>query len=362
MRRRILIVRSAAAGAAAALPATAVIAQPKSVVWRLLSSYPKSMDVLFGASTMLSERVSQLTDARFDIRVYAAEETGNPLQALDGVISGAVEACHGQSGMWADKPQAHIFGGAAPFGLTARQQTAWIHYGGGLKLLRDFYGELNTINFPGINTGTQMGGWFRRAVDSVDDLKGMRMWISGFAGEVFSKLGVIPRPLPAADVYRALAMKTIDAVSSNGPHDDEKLGLFRVAKNYYAAGSLGGGANASFFVNKESFLALPKQYQSAFEVATNEANFLATARYDTLNAFATRRLVSKGASIQTFPRGVLQAAYKASEGLLDMEAERNPDFKKLLESWRTFRESQALWFGTSELAFVNSSSSKHVRR
>lgn len=349
MQRRNFLTKGAAAGTTAWLPATVVHAQPQAVSWRLQSSYPKSMDVLYGASTMLSKRVSQLTNGRFEIRVYSAGELLAPQRVLEGVQDGTVEAGHTAGHYHAEQNKVHAFDSALPFGLNVREQNAWIHYGGGMKLLREFYGKLNVVNFPSVNTGTQTGGWFRQPVDSVADLKGLRVAMHGIGAEVFSALGASPQTLPASDVYPSLAKGDLDATEAMGPHDDEKLGLFRVAKNYYAPGFLDASSNASFFVNMDRHLALPKSFQNALDVATHEVSLLGTARYDMLNAVAVRRLVAKGAVLRTFPLDLLQAAYKVTEDMLDAESSRNPDFRKILESWRPFRENQAHWSRLSQL-------------
>jgi len=362
MSRRKFIAGSVAATSAALLASPAVRAQPAAVTWRMQSSYPKSLEILYGANTMFAERVAELTDGRFDIKVYAAGELVPPFQVLEGVRNGTVEAGQTASYYWVGQNKAHAFDTTLPFGLTARQHTAWVYYGGGLKLLRDFYAEQNMVNFPGLNTATQMGGWFRKQVNSLEDLKGLRMRIPGMGGEVLSKLGVVPQTLAAGDVYTALEKGTIDASEWVGPYDDEKLGFYRVAKNYYAPGFWEGSANVSFFANKEKLEALPKAFRAAFEVAAQEVNLLATARYDVANAEALRRLVSKGTVVRTFPREVLQEAHKVSEALLDEEAAKNPTFKKMLDSWRPFRESQSLWLRVNELQFTNFTAQANARR
>lgn len=362
MSRRKFLVGSAAATSAALLASPAVRAQPAAVTWRLQSSYPKSLEILYGACTMFSERIAELTDGRFDVKVYAAGELVPPFQVLEGVRNGTVEAGQTASYYWVGQNKAHAFDTTLPFGLSARQQNAWVFYGGGLKLLRDFYAEQNMVNFPGLNTAAQMGGWFRKQINSLEDLKGLRMRIPGMGGEVLSKLGVVPQTLAAGDVYTALEKGTIDATEWVGPYDDEKLGFYRVAKNYYAPGFWEGSANVSFFANKEKLDALPKAFRSAFEVAAQEVNVMATARYDAANAEALRRLVSKGAAVRTFPRDVLQEAFKVSEALLDEEAAKNATFKKLLDSWRPFRETQSLWSRVNELQFANFMAQAGVRR
>ena len=242
-------------GATLAVPAMAQT-QP-SLNWRLVSSFPKSLDNLYGTSEIFANALRKATDGKFNIKVFAAGEIVPPLQVLDAVQNGTVEVGHTAGYYSLGKDSAFIFDTAAPFGMTARQQTAWMLHGNGMKLMRELYASYNIVNFMGGQTGTQMGGWFRKEIKTVADLKGLKFRIAGFAGNILSKMGVVPQQIPAGEIYSALEKGTIDAAEFVGPYDDEKLGLAKVAKNYYYPAWWEGGASLSFLVNKKKWDELP---------------------------------------------------------------------------------------------------------
>ncbi len=332
-------------------------AQP-SIKWRLTSSFPKNLDVIYGTSEVVANRVRALTDGKFDIRVFAAGEIVPGLQALDAVQNGTVEVAHSASYYYVGKDKTFAFDTALPFGLSARQQNAWLYHGGGLEQLREFYKDYNVINFPGGNTGTQMGGWFRKEIKSLADLKGLKMRIPGFGGEILSKLGVVPQTIAGGDIYPSLEKGTIDAAEWVGPYDDERLGFSKVAKFYYAPGFWEASAGLSFFVNSKEWEKLPASYKAAFEAACAEANVLMLAAYDAKNPAALAKILNSGVQLKAFPSDIMEAAYTVSEALLKEEAAKNPKFKKILSSWLRFRSDQANWFKVAENRMANFQSSK----
>lgn len=333
---------SAAPAQAAALP---------EVKWRLASSFPKTLDTIYGAAETLSKRVAKLTDGKFQIRVFGGGELVPGLQVLDAVSQGTVQCGHTAGYYYVGKNKAFAFDTAIPFGLTARQQNAWYYFGNGLPLVRELYKEYGLINFPGGNTGTQMGGWFRKEIKSLADLKGLKMRIPGIGGEIMSKLGVVTQSLPGGDIYPSLEKGTIDAAEWVGPYDDEKLGLYKVAKHYYYPGWWEGGPTLSFIVNIKEWEKLPESYRQAFDVAAAEANLLMLAEYDAKNPAALGRLLKGGAVLHPFPRDVMEAALTASNALYDEESRKNPSFKKIYESWRRFRNDEFQWFRIAEAAY-----------
>ncbi|MCB1882297.1 MAG: ABC transporter substrate-binding protein, partial [Gammaproteobacteria bacterium] len=197
---------------------------------------PKNLDTLFGGVEGFCKRLSELTDGKFEIRAFAGGEIVPGLQVLDAVKDGTVEVCHTAPYYFFGKNEAFAFDCAVPFGMTARATNAWLYYGGGLELLRNFYSDYNVVNFPAGNTGCQMGGWFRSPLKSVEDLKGLKMRIGGFAGRVMERLGLVPQQIAAGDIYPSLEKGTIDSAEWIGPFDDEKLGLNKVAPYYYYPG------------------------------------------------------------------------------------------------------------------------------
>ncbi|MDP2961626.1 MAG: TRAP transporter substrate-binding protein [Sulfurimicrobium sp.] len=342
-----------AAAGAATLAAPAKADSMPAIRWRMASSFPKSLDTVYGGAEMLAERVKQLTDGKFNIRVFAGGEIVPGLQVLDAVQQGTVECGHSASYYYVGKNKAYAFDCSIPFGLNARQQNAWMYYGGGLQLMREFFAKSNVYNIPGGNTGTQMGGWFRKEVKSLADLKGLKMRIPGFGGEVMSRLGVVPQTLAGGDVYPSLERGTIDATEWVGPYDDEKLGFYKIAKNYYYPGFWEGSTQFSFYINLAEWNKLPKLYQQALEVAAAETNINVMAEYDHKNPQAIQRLIKNGVKVHAFPQDIMKAAHKAAFEIFEEEAAKNPDFKKIYASWKPYRDQQYHWFGMAEGAFAS---------
>ena len=338
----------AAAGAAATLAAPAIAQSLPTIKWRLTSSFPKSLDTIFGASDVLANRLRAITGGKFDIRVFPGGEIVPGLQALDAVQQGTVECCHTASYYYVGKDRTFAFGTALPFGMNARQMNAWIYYGGGQKLLDDFYASYNVVSFAGGNTGTQMGGWYRKEIKSLEDVKGLKIRIAGLGGNVFAALGAVPQQIAGGDIYPALEKGTIDAAEWVGPYDDEKLGFYQVAKNYYYPGWWEPGPILHFMVNKKEWDKLPKEYQEAFQAAAYEANVTMTAEYDHKNPIALSKLLQGGVKLQAFPKDVMEAAYKAAQDLYAEEAAKNPAFKKIYTEWEKYRKTQNAWFSLAE--------------
>jgi len=339
----------AAAGAATTLAAPAIAAELPSIKWRLTSSFPKSLDTIYGGADVLANRLREMTGGKFDIRVFPGGEIVPGLQALDAVQQGTVEVCHTCSYYYVGKDKTFGFGTSVPFGMNARQQNAWIYYGGGQKLLDEFYANYNVVSFAGGNTGTQMGGWWRKEVKTLADLKGVKMRIAGLGGAVFSELGVVPQQIAGGDIYPALEKGTIDAAEWVGPFDDEKLGFYKVAKNYYYPGFWESGPTIHFFVNKKEWDKLPKEYQAAFQAAAYEANVTMMAEYDHKNPVALSKLLQSGVKLQSFSDEILGAAYKAAQQLYADESAKNPAFKKIYTEWEKYRKTQNAWFSVAEM-------------
>lgn len=351
MQRRSFVASSAAGLVGATLAAPAIAQTLPNIRWRLASSYPKSLDTVFGGSQLFAERVKQLTEGKFIISVHAAGELMPALQVLDGVSNGTVEMCHTNSYYYVGKNLAFAFETAVPFGLNSRQQTAWMLYGDGLKLTREFMKEYNVINFPGGNTGAQMGGWLRKEINKVDDLKGLKFRIAGFSGVVLAKLGVIAQQIPGGEIYQALERGTIDGAEWIGPYDDEKLGFGKVAKYYYYPGFWEGSSQFSFFVNIKEWEKLPAMYKEAISTAAMEAHVNVQAEYDAKNPAALARLVGGGTQLKQYPREILQAAFKATVDACEEEAGKNAAFKKIYEPWKRFRNTQNTWYRLAESTF-----------
>ena len=351
MDRRKLFGHAAVAGAVLATPALAQ-SQP-TLRWRMTSSYPKTLDTIYGAGEQFARTVSELTDDRFQIRVFGAGEVTPPLQALDAVQAGSVECCHTTSFFYTGKNEAFAFATNLPFGLNTRQQNAWLYEGGGIDLLNEVSRKFNCHGLPLGATGAQMGGWFRREIATLADLNGLKMRIGGLGGAVLQRVGGVPQQIAGGDIYPALERGTIDAVEWLGPYDDEKLGFWRVARNYYYPAWWEGGASTYFYVNLDQWNALPKSYQAAIRTACAEATHWMVARYDIRNPDALRRLVAQGTQLRPFSREILDACYRSAIELEREIAARNPDFAKVYESWSRARDEMRLWHRVSELSFDN---------
>jgi TRAP-type mannitol/chloroaromatic compound transport system substrate-binding protein len=348
MKRRKFITTAATGLAAGGLAAPAIAQSPATVKWRVTTSWPKSLDTLQGSVDDVAKRVAALTEGKFELRVFAAGEIVPGLQVLDAVQNGTVEAGHTLSAFYYGKRPAYAFDAGLAFGLNTRQQHAWLYYGGGLELVRAVFKKDGLINFPCGNVGVQMGGFYKKEIKTVDDLKGLKMRIGGLGGRILTKLGTIAQQIAPGDLYPALERGTIDAAEFIGPYDDEKLGLHKVTKFYYTPGWWEGSAQDSMIVSLAAWEKLPQSFKDAFEVACNEQALLGVAKYDVVNPPALKRLAATGLQIKQFPRSVLDAAYKASFETFDEIAASDEDFRKIYGPWKTFLEESNTWFRVAE--------------
>ncbi len=349
-RRKFLKTATVGAAASTALAAPAIAQSMPEIRWRITSSFPKSLDTIYGGAETFSKTLSELSDGKFNVQVFAAGEIVPGLQAADAVTNGTVEACHTCSYYYVGKDPTFALGTSVPFGLNARQMNAWLR-SGGVQMLDEFYAKYNIVNFPCGNTGAQMGGWFRKEVKTVDDLKGVKMRIAGIAGQVMAKLGVVPQQIAGGDIYPSLEKGVIDAAEWIGPYDDHKLGFYQVAKNYYYPGWWEGGPCIHLFINKEKFEQLPPVYKAMVRAAATTANEVMLAKYDAQNPKALREIVGSGVSLRPYSREIMEAAYKASQELYAELYAKNEWFKKIHENQTAFRNEEVLWFRVAELPF-----------
>lgn len=342
-----------AAGAAGAvsLAAPAIAQEMPELTWRCTSSFPQALDTIYGAAETMAGRVSDATDGKFKIEVYAAGEIVPGLQALDAVVDETVELCHTCSYYYWGKDAAFQLGTATPFLLNQRMQNAWLAYGGGREILDDFYASKGVKGFYTGNTGAQMGGWFRKEINTVADLDGLKMRIGGFAGTILAKLGVSPQVIAGGEIYQALEKGTIDAAEWVGPYDDQKLGFNKVAKYYYYPGFWEGGANLHTFINLDKFNALPENYQAILADACAYAHTDTMASYDAKNPAAVKQLVADGAQLRPFTQEVLTAAYEAAQEVYAEYSADNESFKTIYDSQLAFAREEYLWLQLSEYTF-----------
>ncbi len=336
------------AGILATATAPAFAQAAPEIKWRMASSFPKSLDTIFGAAEIVAKRVAAATNNKFQIQVFASGEVVPGLAVADAVQNGTVQCGHTAPYYYVGKDPTFAFGTAVPFGLNARQFNAWWYVGGGDAIYNDFLKEYGIHSLLCGNTGAQMGGWYRKEIKTVADLKGLKFRVGGFAGQVLSKLGVVPQQIAGGEIYPALEKGTIDAAEWVGPYDDEKLGFAKVAKFYYYPGWWEGGPALHTFVNQKAWNELPKDYQAILEAACFEGNAMMLARYDAGNPAALKRLVAGGTQLRAFPKPVMEACYKAAMALYAETAAKNAKFAKVRDHQFKFLEEQVLWFRVAE--------------
>jgi TRAP-type mannitol/chloroaromatic compound transport system substrate-binding protein len=351
MKRREFLKAAALTGATAAAAGVAMPAVAQSMPelkWRCTSSFPKSLDTLYGAAEVFAKAVGEMTDNRFQIQVFAPNEIVPPLQAADAVTKGTVEMAHTSSYYYVGKDPTYTFGTVVPFGLNSRMQNAWMFFGGGMEMMNEFYKKANIYGIPCGNTGCQMGGWFRKEIKEPGDFNGLKFRIGGYAGRVLQKLGVVSQVIAGGDLYPALEKGTIDAAEWVGPYDDEKLGLYKIAPYYYYPGWWEGSAMIHNFINLDKWEALPPAYKAVVRTASEMANGWMQAKYDAVNPAALVRLVKAGAKLTAFPPSVMEACLNAALELYHETSAANPEFKKIYEAMTAFRADQYQWWQVAE--------------
>jgi len=351
MERRSFVRSAGIAGVLAAGVAPAIVQAQASLRWRLASSFPKSLDTLFGVSDVFAKKISDLTGGKFVISTHAAGELMPAFGVVDGIQAGTIEMANTAPYYFFGKDETFALGCAIPFGLNSRQMTSWMYEGNGLKLMREFYRPYNIINFPMGNTGAQMGGFFRKEVKSLADFKGLKFRVGGFAGKVVERIGGVPQNIPGGEIYQALEKGTIDAAEWVGPYDDEKLGLYKIAPNYAYPGWWEGGPQLDLYVNTKAYDGLSAEYKAAIECAAAYAHTDMQAKYDARNAAALKRLVAGGTKLFRFPKDLMDAAFKEAIGLYNEIGTKNPNWKKVYDDYSAFRRDANLWFRFTEASF-----------
>lgn len=351
MERRIFVRGAGIAGVLAAGVAPAIVHAQANIRWRLASSFPKSLDTIYGAAEDMAKYVKEMTGGKFEISVAAAGELMPAFGVVDGVQQGTVEAAHTAPYYFFGKDNVFALSGAIPFGMNSRQMTAWMQEGNGTKLTREFYDHYNIINMFGGNTGAQMGGWWRKELKSLADMKGMKFRVGGFGGKVIERIGGVPQNIPGGEIYQALEKGTIDAAEWIGPYDDEKLGFVKVAPNYAYPGWWEGSLNCEFYINNKAYNALTAEYKAILESACDRAGLIMQAKYDAKNPPALKRLVGQGAKIFRFPKDLMEKAFSESTALYSELSASNPSWKKIYADYSNFRRDENLWFRFAESGF-----------
>ncbi|MSQ58830.1 MAG: twin-arginine translocation signal domain-containing protein [Betaproteobacteria bacterium] len=353
MKRRSFLKQAAVGVAAGAVAAPASAQSNPSINWRMATSWPKSLDTMYGTADHLCKRVAELTDGKFQIRPFAAGEIVPAAQVLDAIQAGTVEIGHTAPTYYFGKDPAFAFGTTVPFGMNARQNYAWWHYGGGAEAMAPLFKEYGVIAIPAGNTGAQMGGWFRKEIKTLEDFKGLKFRIAGIAGLIIAKIGGVPQMIGGPDIYPALEKGTIDAAEWVGPYDDEKLGFNKVAKHYYYPGWWEGGPMLAALINEKKWNELPKAYQAAITVSCAEGYASMPARYDALNPGALRRLVASGTKLSAFPKPVIEACEKAAYEVYEELGAKSAHWKRIYPAWKKFRDDEFLWYRVADYAYDN---------
>ncbi len=325
-----------------------------AVEWRMGTSWPIALDTIYGGATVIAERVGELSGGMFKITTFPAGELFPGLEVVQNVQQGTVESGHTALYYYVGLNPAWAFGTSLPFGLTAQQQNAWLYHGGGNEALNKLANGFGVTVFPAGNTGSQMGGWWRKEIKTLADVQGIKLRIPGLGAQVWQRLGVVTQTLPGGEIFQALSTGAVDAAEWVGPYDDQKLGLPDAANFYYTPGWWEPGPSLHAVVNNDAWSKLPVEYQRYFAVAAWESNMNMLAKYDALNQDALNQILSGGKiQLKVYPDEILTAAQKAAFELYDESAASSPEFKEIFEPWKQFREKIYKWHQTNEFPFAS---------
>ncbi len=320
--------------------------------WKLVTTWPPNFPVFQEGVDRFADDVRTMSRGRLDIKVFAGGELVPPLQTFDAVSQGTVEMGHGAAYYWAGKVPAGQFLSAVPFGMTAKGMHSWLYSGGGLEIWQELYEPFGLMPFPMGNTGVQMGGWFNKRIDSVGDLKGLKMRIPGLGGKVLAKAGGTPVLLAGGEIYTALERGTIDATEWVGPFHDQRLGLYRAAKFYYYPGWHEPGTTLELMVNRKAWDELPEDLQAMVRIAAMATNLWQYSQFETLNLKALRELKEKqNVQVLPFPDDVLVELRRLTAEAMEEQAAKDPQFKRVYEAYTSFRADNDAWNQTSDMAY-----------
>lgn len=357
IRRRDALKMLAGAGAAAAtavLPARAPAVITGKRVWKMVMSWHKVLPGLGMGAVRLAERITRMTEGKIEVKAYGGGELVPPLGVFDAVSEGSAELGHSSPYYWLSKSRSSAFFCTVPGGLTSQEQNAWIYFGGGLKLWHELYAPFNLIAFPAGNTGVQMGGWFRKELNSIEDIKGLKMRIPGIAGEVISKLGGLPQNIPAQELFTSLQSGVIDALEWVGPWNDMAMGFHRIAKFYYGPGFHEGGPALELMINKTAYDSLSPDLQKIIKVACAAENMLMESEYIANNNRAMRDLKKNhpDVKVQSYPEDILKAVFSLSEEAVAETATLGDINRRIYESYSDFRSMAMEMAPVTEYGFL----------
>ena len=356
-RRELLAGLGAGTLMAGAGLSTTAQAQEKRFNWRLVTSWPPNFPIFQDMVRRFADELRRMSGRRLNIQVFAGGELVPPLQTFDAVSQGTVEMGHGAAYYWAGKIPAAQFFTAVPFGMNAQGMNAWLYSGSGLDLWRETYLPHGLVPFPMGNTGVQMGGWFRKRINSLADLKGLKMRIPGLGGKVMARAGVNPVLFAGGEIYTALERGTIDAAEWVGPFHDLRLGLYRAAKHYYYPGWQEPGPTMELIINKRAWDSLPAELQLMVETAAMASNILMLAEFEARNLEALETLKDKyRVEVLEFPADVIAELRKLTQQTLEEDAARDATFRKVYEHYTAFMRTNDAWSAISEMAYARARS------
>jgi TRAP-type mannitol/chloroaromatic compound transport system substrate-binding protein len=341
--------------------APAVVQAKKSYEWKMVTTWPPNLPVLQTGAERFAKRVEEVTGGQLKIQIFAGGELVPPLGVFDAVSDGTVECGSGASYYWAGKVPAAQWFAAVPFGFNAQGINAWFYSGGGLELWEEVYAPFNVIPRPQGNTGVQMGGWFRKDMNTIDDYKGLKMRIPGLGGKVISKAGGTVVLLPGGEIFTSLERGVIDATEWVGPMHDLRMGFYKAAKNYYYPGWHEPGTCLEVMFNKKAYESLPVELQHTIDAVAAETNMWSLSEFEAGNGAALQKLISEhNVNLVRFPEELLADLRTLAKETLEEEADKDPMSRKVHEAFKKFKAQVGVWGSVSENAYYNVIADKYA--
>ena len=351
IKRRNLILGAGAAAVAAST--NSVRAQTRTYRWKMVTTWPPNFPGLGTSVVRMVKNIERASGGRIKIKLFSAGELVPAFEVFDFVSSGGAELGHGAAYYWRGKSEAAQIFTTLPFGLNAMELNGWHYFGGAQALYRELYEPFNLVPFPCGNSGCQMGGWFKKPIDTIEDIKGLKMRIPGFGGEVLRRNGGIPVAMPGGEIFTALQTGTIDAAEWIGPYNDLAFGMHKVANHYYYPGWHEGGPSLECIINKEAFESLPDDLQAIVEIAIQSTNDTMLAEFVARNASALQQIKKmKEIKIRPFPKQVMNAFEKTTDQIIKEIEAKDPLFSKIYQSFSEYKKTTSEWTKISEYALL----------
>ena len=345
---------TAAVAASVTVGAPAVIASTKKIHWKATSFWNPKVQIMFDGVKQFCQDVKEMSDGQLDIKMYGGGELVPPFGAFDAVSRGTMQMGTGSPYFWASKSTAFNWFGSLPFGMNAQSVNAWFYEGNGMNLMNELYSQFNLVPMVVGNSGVQMGGWYRKKINSVEDLKGLKMRIGSIAGKVLSELGVTTVMLPPAEIFPSLERGVVDAAEFVGPVHDILLGLYKVAPYYYTPGWHEFGPVLDVFCNKAAYDELPKHLQKILHIAAANTNIRTLAAFDAQSGVALDTLVKEhGVKVEVYPDDVIKKVKAVAKEVIEEEAKKDPFAMKVHEDYKAFQAKTAVWGQMSEKVYWN---------